>query len=104
MGTKNNPGKFDCYANADPDEPIFVLLGRDKHAAVLTYLWSILREIDGEDKDVVEEAKVCSENMLLWLENLNKKPVIISDVAWSVFVKLLRVEASRAVLDEMTPR
>ena len=21
MGTKNNPGKFDCYANADSDEP-----------------------------------------------------------------------------------
>lgn len=20
MGTKNNPGKFDCYANAEPDE------------------------------------------------------------------------------------
>lgn len=32
MGTKNNPGAFDCYANAEPDEPMFVLLGRDKHA------------------------------------------------------------------------
>lgn len=21
MGTKNNPGNFDCYANAEPDEP-----------------------------------------------------------------------------------
>jgi hypothetical protein len=28
MGTKNVPGKFDCYANALPDEPTFVLLGR----------------------------------------------------------------------------
>ena len=28
MGTKNNPGRFDCYGNAEPDEPIFVLLGR----------------------------------------------------------------------------
>jgi hypothetical protein len=29
MGTKNQPGKFDtCYANADPDEPMFVLLGK----------------------------------------------------------------------------
>ncbi|HAW11807.1 MAG TPA: aspartate decarboxylase, partial [Chloroflexi bacterium] len=29
MGTKNNPGKFDCYDDAHPDEPMFVLLGRD---------------------------------------------------------------------------
>lgn len=30
MGTKNQPGSFDCYANAKGDEPLFVLLGRDK--------------------------------------------------------------------------
>ena len=29
MATKNNPGKFDCYTNAEPDEPMFILLGRD---------------------------------------------------------------------------
>lgn len=29
MGTKNNPGKFDCYDAALPDEPMFVLLARD---------------------------------------------------------------------------
>ena len=23
MGTKNNPGSYDCYANLDPDEPYF---------------------------------------------------------------------------------
>jgi hypothetical protein len=25
MGTKNNPGKFDCYANAEPDSPAAAL-------------------------------------------------------------------------------
>lgn len=35
MGTKNNPGRYDCYANAEPDEPMFVLLGHDRHAATL---------------------------------------------------------------------
>jgi hypothetical protein len=29
MGSKIQPGKFDCYANALPDEPMFVLLARD---------------------------------------------------------------------------
>ena len=41
MGTKNNPGVFDCYANAEPDEPMFVLLGRDKDAATLVRLTNI---------------------------------------------------------------
>lgn len=43
MGTKNNPGRFDCYANAKPDEPMFVLLGRDRLAAHLVSIWSKVR-------------------------------------------------------------
>ncbi len=45
MATKNNPSEYDCYANAEPDEPMFVLLGRDKHAPTLVWLWSTLREL-----------------------------------------------------------
>lgn len=43
MGTKNNPGKFDCYENADPDEPMFVLLGRDRLAPSLVNIWAMIR-------------------------------------------------------------
>lgn len=43
MGTKNNPGLFDCYASAQPDEPIFVLLARDPDAAILVRMWSHMR-------------------------------------------------------------
>ena len=25
MGTKNEPGEFDCYAAAEPDEPMFII-------------------------------------------------------------------------------
>ena len=48
MGTKNNPGKFDCYKNAEPDEPMFVLLGRDRLAAHLVSIWSKVRMGDWE--------------------------------------------------------
>lgn len=48
MGTKNNPGKFDCYHKAEPDEPMFVLLGRDPQAAHLVSIWSKLRAGDTE--------------------------------------------------------
>lgn len=63
MGTKNNPGKFDCYANAEPDEPMFVLLGRDKHAQLLVKLWADLRLMDGEDIEKVTEAVRCATAM-----------------------------------------
>lgn len=43
MGTKNDPGKFDCYANAEPDEPMFVLLARDISAKYLTAAWAAIK-------------------------------------------------------------
>jgi hypothetical protein len=53
MATKNNPGKFDCYASAEPDEPIFVLLGRDRLAGHLVSIWSKIRMGDMEAAGVV---------------------------------------------------
>lgn len=46
MGTKNNPGKFDCHAKAEPNEPLFTLLGRDPLAHGLVELWVHLRAGD----------------------------------------------------------
>lgn len=40
MGTKNNPGQFDCYAKLEPDEPHFVLRGRDPLAGTLVRAWA----------------------------------------------------------------
>lgn len=40
MGTKNNPGVFDAYDKAEPDEPLFVLIGRDETAADFVELWA----------------------------------------------------------------
>jgi hypothetical protein len=51
MGTKNNPGKFDCYEAAHPDEPMFVLLGRDPLAPHLVRLWALLRSGKLEEAD-----------------------------------------------------
>lgn len=48
MGTKRNPGQFDCYAAALDDEPMFILLGRDPLAPLLVGLWAAIREADEE--------------------------------------------------------
>lgn len=61
MGTKNDPGKFDCYSRAEPDEPMFVLLGRDPAAAALVLLWMRFRSDDDPEK--LREAEVCAEAM-----------------------------------------
>jgi len=73
MGTKNNPGKFDCYENAKPDEPMFVLLGRDAAAASLVDLWANDREKRGEDPAMIQEARRCAQAMRKWAETLGKR-------------------------------
>ena len=40
MGTKVKPGKYDCYAAAQDDEPIFVLRAKDPRAPNLVRNWS----------------------------------------------------------------
>ena len=66
MGTKNNPGAFDCYANADPDEPMFILLGRDRFAPELIRIWACWREHDGEDPKKVADALACAAACIEW--------------------------------------
>lgn len=90
MGTKNQPGKFDCYANAAADEPIFVLLARDKHAPTLVWLWATLREIDGEPAEVVAEARECAMNMMAWAHAHDRSIVGIGQAVLAGAMELIR--------------
>ncbi|WP_158669936.1 hypothetical protein [Bradyrhizobium guangdongense] len=80
MGSKNNPGQFDCYANALPDEPMFVLLARDPMAPALVQMWAILRkqmvtagEKPLEDMALADEAETCAAEMRAWRFNNDGK-------------------------------
>lgn len=66
MGTKLKPGRFDCYQNAAPDEPMFVLLARDPLAPILVSLWADLREHAAGNPSKVFEARTCSNEMRKW--------------------------------------
>lgn len=90
MGTKNNPGAFDCYANAADDEPMFVLLARDKHAPTLVWLWALLRELDQEDASKVAEARDCVEDMLKWQVDHGRKTIGIGHAALAGVMGLVR--------------
>jgi hypothetical protein len=85
MGTKNKPGVFDCYANAGPDEPMFVLLGRDRFAPSLVRLWAIMRSDAGEDFRKIEEALQCADAMDEELRRRGKDPVDASNMFFKVF-------------------
>jgi hypothetical protein len=65
MGTKNNPGAYDCYAKAAPDEPMFVLLARDPLAPTLVRLWADLTVARAQPEKTAE-AMQCARNMERW--------------------------------------
>jgi len=89
MGTKLNPGKFDCHAKAEDEEPLFTLLARDPLAHGLVELWAHLRsgsiyeavfcfgylcaqvgrvtELEAPDSPKVTEAMSCAADMRTWL-------------------------------------
>lgn len=75
MGTKNNPGKFDCEANALPDEPKFTLLARDPSAPELVRSWARKRRVQiafgnrpESDLAMCDEADECATTMEAWRE------------------------------------
>lgn len=70
MGTKNTPGTYDCWEKAKPDEPVFVLLGRDPDAPAAIRKWAADREAmvkvglaPGDDTAKIEEARACAAHM-----------------------------------------
>jgi hypothetical protein len=65
MGTKNNPGQFDCYTKAEDDEPMFVLLARDPIAPLLIRTWVELIGMDASIEKIVE-ALDCADAMEFW--------------------------------------
>jgi hypothetical protein len=67
MGTKNNPAPNDCYAKAEPDEPMFILLARDPAAPGMVRRWAAHRAMDpGTPPEQVAEALQCAAEMEAW--------------------------------------
>lgn len=92
MGTKNNPGRWDCYANADPDEPLFVLRGQDSTASLVVTLWRAMKMEMKEQgtsqisEEKLEEARECSLALEKWAKDHGEDP----SVAFKAFVNVLK--------------
>lgn len=81
MGTKNKPGNFDCYGNAEPDEPMFILLARDPAAPATLEKWIEYRQglielgLKPEtDRPMLVEARQCALDMRAWRKK-NRPPI-----------------------------
>lgn len=85
MGSKLKPGNFNCYANALPDEPMFVLLGRDQLAPSLTAIWSAIRAGDRKEaRRLFNELIVGPQASVYVLEPESEKALEASDCAMAM--------------------
>ena len=77
MGTRNNPGAFNCYAAALPDEEIFTVLARDPAMPATILFWvgerSRLGKIETEEDCIrLEQATEIARKARKWRQdNLN---------------------------------
>lgn len=103
MGTKNRPGKFDCYVKADPDEPMFVLLGRDKFAPKLVELWAYFAALIGM-KDKAVEAKACANAMRKWRRALKDRWRVHCQLTFNCGWSGIRTGPQPTVQDKSCPK
>ena len=81
MGTKNNPGLINCYAAAEPDEPIFILRSTDKSAPITVKIWAELyktrkkelNEWNNKSEQKYIEALVTADDMEIYYNTNIKK-------------------------------
>ena len=68
MSTKQNPGRFDCYARLADDEPYFVLRAKDPDAPALVEEWTRrrARRPGNERNPKLPEALECAAEMRAW--------------------------------------
>lgn len=85
MATKSNPGPFDCYAKARPDEEIFCLLERDPLAPWLVSQWAKIRMGDPEAARVVFESMLTQVAPRYCLEPDAEKASEAMDCAVAMF-------------------
>jgi len=69
VGTKDNPGKYDCYAKLEDDEPFFVLRAKDPAAPALILRWADERQAVFGPNEKIDEARRCARQMQVWLKS-----------------------------------
>lgn len=85
MGTKLNPGDYDCYEKAEPTEELFTLRAKDSDASVIVKMWAFFRmqQINAglrpeSDRAQVSEAIACATRMEIWNREYKNREEFLS--------------------------
>ena len=106
MGTKANPGPYDCHADAETHEPIFTLRANDPLAPDLVREWArrhaVQKLIEGDlatNEQKCVQALTCAEDMESWRSgNLSSTPATARpkpQISAAVLVDVLQPNANR---------
>lgn len=88
--TKQDQDETSCYAKARPEEPIFVLLGRDPAAWLVVMQWAAIRQALGKtDPEQVRDAEECARAMATYADSIGKAAE--RTVAHSTFFELYKL-------------
>lgn len=87
MGTRNNPGMFNCYASALPDEEVFTVLGRDPATPATIRFWVAERQRLGkvvtmDDQQRMREALVVADRAEDWRARMIEAAGEDGDPVW----------------------
>jgi hypothetical protein len=89
-----------CWSRAGDDEQVFVLLQHDRHAPALIRLWAEMREKEGEDPAIVNDAREVAQ--LMEDDSVAHGRVVLSLDAVSSFSVTLK-QPQMAVADNDAP-
>jgi alkanesulfonate monooxygenase SsuD/methylene tetrahydromethanopterin reductase-like flavin-dependent oxidoreductase (luciferase family) len=74
MGSKSQPGFYSYLGKAEPDEPVFVLMGRDPLAPDLIRRWADTAQANGERRDKVAEAYALAKQFEEYAHDFKNRP------------------------------
>lgn len=74
MGTKSEPSRYDGYGKAEPNEPVFTLIGRDPAAPGLIRAWVLHHQNAKTDGAQLMEALSVADEMDRYRMERDKRP------------------------------
>jgi hypothetical protein len=72
MGTKNNPGEYDCYAKAAMDEPLFTMRAKDVSAPYFVEMWTFIRKGRWDSARMVLEQMINDDRIRVLVGDCDK--------------------------------
>lgn len=80
--TRSDPEKYDYFYRLAPDEPHFLLMGRDLDSSIVVHMWAIMRnrqiaigmrEDTPEERRQISDALICAHELNVYADSVKLK-------------------------------